>query len=409
MRAKAIRIACVVTAAACLFAAQGKSGPSVNRDEEIIFFPTNASLQEKASIVEFQVHGWVFERERHSLWRSAAVELLLKALDVDERALESDLFRQRAWMFLVDNERHKEVPVRIAGRVFRTNQSAADGHFTQTVRVDCRAVKSNADGCWLRYEALLPEGDARRFRGEAQVLAPRGVSIISDIDDTIKNSGVMDKKELLANTFFRTFQAVPGMSKAYQRWAAAGAVFHYVSLSPWQLYQPLSKFMEDEGFPRGSFHLKTFRLKDRSFYSLFSGASEAMKLAAIEQILHRYPERIFILVGDGGEKDPELYGELARRYPQQIAHIFIRNITRQNESDKRYRSAFAGVPSTTWSLFFDRPDKLLDYDVAALVEKADRDRVKKQRAGISVGERRGGSYGRLGGTVCAPPGGQKRE
>ena len=110
---------------------------------------------------------------------------------------------------------------------------------------------------------MTPAGDDRRFEGQVQLLGRTGISIVSDIDDTIKISEVPVRKELLANTFLRDFKAVPGMSEAYRQWVAAGASLHYVSASPWQLYSALSEFMEQQKFPKGSFHLRLFRLKDR--------------------------------------------------------------------------------------------------------------------------------------------------
>ena len=76
---------------------------------------------------------------------------------------------------------------------------------------------------------------------------------------------------------------VPGMAEAYDRWSKAGGVtFHYVSASPWQLFAPLEGFVRSNGFPAGSFNLKSFRWKDRSFFDLFKspGVAETLDWAA---------------------------------------------------------------------------------------------------------------------------------
>jgi phosphatidate phosphatase APP1 len=99
-----------------------------------------------------------------------------------------------------------------------------------------------------------------------------------------------------------------------------------VSASPWQLYIPLAEFLGKAGFPAGTFHMKDFRVKDRTFLALFADP-QAYKLRVITPILERFPERKFILVGDSGEKDPEIYGILARRFPRQIVAVLIRNVT----------------------------------------------------------------------------------
>ena len=154
-------------------------------------------------------------------------------------------------------------------------------------------------------------GDNRRFAGAVQLIGPRGFSVISDIDDTIKITEVGDRRALLANTFLREFREVPGMAALYRRWAKEGVFFHYVSASPWQLYAPLAAFLEAACYPSGSVHLKGFRWADTSLLDLFSSA-EKTKRQAIEPILALFPHRRFILVGDSGERDPEIYAALAR-------------------------------------------------------------------------------------------------
>jgi phosphatidate phosphatase APP1 len=64
-----------------------------------------------------------------------------------------------------------------------------------------------------------------------------------------------------------------------------------------------------------------------------------------------FPKRRFILVGDSGEKDPEIYGALARSQPGRIVGIFIRDVT--GDAAARYEAAFRGVPRETWAVFKD--------------------------------------------------------
>ena len=63
---------------------------------------------------------------------------------------------------------------------------------------------------------------------------------------TVKVSNVLNKRELLANTFLREFTPIEGMAALFRRWGRAhGAVFHYVSASPWQLQPELQAFLQD--------------------------------------------------------------------------------------------------------------------------------------------------------------------
>jgi phosphatidate phosphatase APP1 len=116
------------------------------------------------------------------------------------------------------------------------------------------------------------------------------------------------------------------------------------------LYPELEEFRRASDFPDGTFHLKTFRWKDESFFDLFQSPVE-YKLGVIEPLLEAFPRRRFRLVGDSGEADPEVYGELARRYPGQIERILIRELSGATRQSERYRAAFREVPAETWSLF----------------------------------------------------------
>jgi phosphatidate phosphatase APP1 len=213
---------------------------------------------------------------------------------------------------------------------------------------------------------VTSEDDARHFRGEVLLPPRHGVSVISDIDDTIKVSDVRDRRKLLRRTFVLPFEAVPGMAAAYTAWAEGGATFHYVSSSPWPLYEPLEQFASREGFPVGAYYLKPFGLRDRSLLDLFKSASET-KPPVIRAILDRYPRHRFVLVGDSGEKDPEVYGLIARERPAQLLHIFIRRIDGADNREERFAKAFAGLPAAQWTLFSD--PSVLPADLVAPLSK----------------------------------------
>jgi hypothetical protein len=306
------------------------------------------------------VHGWIYEPEKDSLARQTSLGLFRRFLGLDGELPETEIFRQRAWPFLVDNERGKRISIRLSEQVYDAGRSYANGHFERTFPASCNMIdellghKSAKDG-WLRFEAVTRPGDTRCFPGSVQMIGPTGFSVISDIDDTIKISDVADRKALLRNTFLHEFQPVPGMAERYARWAESGASFHYVSASPWQLYGPLSSFLQSNGFPRGSFHLRFFRWKDSTAFNLLE-APEAFKLQAIEAIAIRLPRRQFILVGDSGEQDPEVYGTLARKHPRQVLRIFIRDVTEQSADQPRYQQAFADFPREKWQIFREAAD-----------------------------------------------------
>ena len=73
----------------------------------------------------------------------------------------------------------------------------------------------------------------------------------------------------------------------------------------------------------------------------------------IETLLQRYPQRRFVLIGDSGDHDPEVYGVVARRFPRQVWRIFIHDVTNEPPISDRYRRAFEGVPANVWQVFTD--------------------------------------------------------
>jgi phosphatidate phosphatase APP1 len=175
--------------------------------------------------------------------------------------------------------------------------------------------------------------------GRIQLLKPNGLSVISDIDDTIKITELPAGMGIVVrNTFFRDFVAVPGMARRYRDLGADG--FHYVSGSPWQLFRPLSEFLEKAGFPMGSFHMKftpknVFTLDTwRSLSKLIGDATFNQKVKQISRILRHFPERRFILVGDSGERDPEVYRKIREDFGAQIQDIWIRDVVHRLEGMK---------------------------------------------------------------------------
>lgn len=333
-----------------LCTAQPLLASGLKTDEEILYFPTSAAWSVEEGGWQVPLHGLVFEAERDSLWRNGALEMLKRHLGLGPESDGSHTLRERGWPFLVDNERGKQITLQLASHRVDLTPSGANGHLYGELLLKEEGAHSTTANRWLNFYTLMPDGDPRSFSGEVELVAEEGVSVISDIDDTIKISNVLNREELLANTFLREFQPVPDMAELYRRWGEQGAAFHYVTGSPWQLYHALAAFIEKQGFPRGSFAMRNFRLKDSSFID-FLGSSHDFKVVIIEELLKRYPKRHFILVGDSGEQDPEVYGEIARRHPQQVAAIYIHNVTAESAEDARMQNAFAGVPVSGWRLF----------------------------------------------------------
>ncbi len=328
-------------------------------DQTVVFLSGMGS--EENGGWRLQIHGWVYESEFHKPLTS----LFRRAIRIREDELttaEAATFRERAQYFLVDNKRRKAISIRFGQMMFDMSPSLANGHFQTNLHIRSEEIDRYGLAAILNkpsaeFEMVPSAKEVRSVNGQIQLIPATGISVISDIDDTIKISNVRNRKELLRNTFCRPYEPVAGMAVVYRNWEKnSGARFHYVSASPWQLYVPLTEFIQSRGFPDGICHFKLFRWKDQTALDLFK-SPEKYKLATIVPLLKLFPHRKFVLVGDSGEKDPEIYGEIAREFPEQIVRILIRDVTSEPQASVRYKKAFSGISPNVWQIF-ETPDDL---------------------------------------------------
>ena len=185
-------------------------------------------------------------------------------------------------------------------------------------------------------EPLLKNGGMISAVG--QVLVPPDTArfgVISDLDDTVLTTNVTNKIKMfltvaLLNEYTRMpFKGVAAFYKALQKGATGSEnnPIFYVSSSPWNLYPLLTEFLKIQDIPLGPLFLKDF-----GNHTLFSsGEHKSHKINNIESVLNTYPHLPFVLIGDSGEQDPEIYSEIVRRYPQRIKVVYIRNINLKPE------------------------------------------------------------------------------
>lgn len=326
--------------------------------EQVLFFPTAAAHASARGDWQVEIRGRIYEPERNRV-TVQGLDALRRLFGLDGlNETEERTFRDRARLFLNESAEGKQVLVQVGKKLVRTARAGEGGLFTGRTIAPPDAGDPPAAGMpdrWVAARAVLRDTDKRGFGGVIQLVAPEGLSIVSDIDDTIKLTNVLDRREMARNTFARPFAPVSGMADLYTAWmkATPGIAFHYVSAGPWQLYEPLEKFRQSSGFPPGSFHLRELSLRKATSFGS-PEATRAHKLAEIEALVRLFPQRRFVLVGDSGEQDPEIYGEIARRYPRNVERILIRNVTSETQQSERYRRAFEGVPAGN-ALVFSEP------------------------------------------------------
>ena len=321
----------------------------VASDERVQFFPTIASRINSTHWL-IPIHGWIYEPELDSKKRKLVIKGMGKLFRVDDET-EKMYLNKRIMPFVADNKSMKYVKIQFhgeedGGESHRVKRSSKDGHFVNYLEVPEGHLRHN-NGI-VSYHAV---NEARNFEGHVHLVQEEGVSIISDIDDTIKVTNYLDKKEFYKNTFLREFKAVDGMQQLLQKCKRHyhNCSIHYVSASPYQLYEALSTFFREEGFPEATYHLKRIRIKDKTLFKFFEDPFE-YKLQQIEPIIQSFPKRKFVLIGDSGEKDPEIYKELFMKYPDQIEKIWIRNVNGATEE------RMEGVDKEKWRYFNDGYD-----------------------------------------------------
>ncbi len=193
------------------------------------------------------------------------------------------------------------------------------------------------DRLWheVTLELLEPQPQqGQPVRAATHVLTPPSTAsfgVISDIDDTIIQTHVTDKLKLMLTIALHNertrlpFQGVAAFYQALQQGVdgQANNPIFYVSSSPWNLYDLLAQFFKIHHLPMGPIFLKDYGL-----HSLLELTDHHRhKLSKIEPLFRLYPHLPFVLIGDSGEQDPEIYAEVVQKYPSRVPTIYIRNVT----------------------------------------------------------------------------------
>ena len=318
-----------------------RDGDQIDDDEKVVFFPSYGYFKSSQSKWVIIIQGQIFEPSVSSIKRSAAKSGF--EAHTGSTVQDEDEFWKRIRPFVSDNERGEKIKIKLGEKTYTMPDSSEGGHIKGKLTLTSSEVQQLVDSKgWITYTATSE--DNRTFTGKVQLIQANGVSIISDIDDTIMITEVYkDRKTMLINTFNRTKKAAPGMSAFYRQLNNSDTRFHYLSGSPWQLFPVLDEFLAVNSFPAGSFNMKELRANPISskFWDFIAGGStQELKKEVIKAILTSYPNRQFILIGDSGEHDPEIYGWAAVTYPNQVKEIYIRNVTQEKFGNQRMKDSF---------------------------------------------------------------------
>ena len=266
------------------------------------------------------------------------------------RALEDesiDLESQNIWHLIIntwkrfetDEIKHVGLTVTLPDNTKIKGVTDGKGYFKiEENLADIKAL-TNEEG-WLPFELSYTNVPRKRTiqnenRFPGQLLIPHGKAqfgVASDIDDTILHTGVVSmlKWKVVYNSVFKhanNRMPLEGAADFYHRLHKGASGFNnnpifYVSHSPWNLYRYLELFLRQNKFPKGPILLRSMSnlLKKKG------QGEKPQKQKEILNLLKTYPNLPFILIGDSGEHDPDIYIEITEEFPDRILAIYLRSV-----------------------------------------------------------------------------------
>ncbi|MDB2685843.1 DUF2183 domain-containing protein [Mariniblastus sp.] len=175
----------------------------------------------------------------------------------------------------------------------------------------------------------------------SKVLTPPAtarIGLISDIDDTILQTGAIELLTVAKLTFLhnaKTRKPLAGVAALYRAFQDGVFTDHpqnnpvfYVSSSPWNLHDLLEDFLEYSNIPFGPVLLRDLGFDENKFIA----EGHSHKLTKARTVMSAYPKMPFVLFGDSGQEDAHLYAEAAKSHPEQVKVIFIRDVDPEKTS-----------------------------------------------------------------------------
>jgi len=204
-----------------------------------------------------------------------------------------------------------------------------------------------------------------------------GWAVISDIDDTIKETLKSSPLGMISSTFVETPQPISGMPEFYKflKTKLNSPPFWYISASPYNLYPFLRAFREQH-YPTGELMLRETSIMNLGGFLLaLTAGVQAFKVERMKGVQKMFPGRKMICVGDSAQSDPEAYAQIYRDHPAWVRAIFIRKVTgvaemdeQRKNSPKRFEDTFKDVPQEVWYVYedpkelYEKVEKLLEDD-----------------------------------------------
>lgn len=301
--------------------------------------------KDKLQIINFQSYG----SATRLYVRGRAIED--ENIDLDQKGI-FNLMGNTWKRFETDEIKNSPLKITLSNGETVEGATDEDGYYLIDANIDGLQKLANDEG-WLNFELSFTDTNLKReivlqnrFPGEMLVPSVTAkFGVISDIDDTILHTGVVSslKWKVIINTMFKRAtkrKQLEGASDFYMKLHQgktgneANPIF-YVSHSPWNLYRYLELFLKTNNFPKGPLLLRSMA----SFRMRKKNDEKPQKQREISNLLKFYPNLPFILIGDSGEKDGDIYQEISRLFPGRIKAIYLRSVNHSKRM-KRIENLF---------------------------------------------------------------------
>ena len=243
----------------------------------------------------------------------------------------------------------------IAGAILRVEianteqETSTNENGFYSVTVSSPSLKPKSHNQWIACKAVMKHSETKyneKVSSWGEVLIPgtdADFGVISDIDDTIivsHSTQFLRKLRLMLLRNSRTRKPFPGVDAFYQALSKGvkgnnSNPFFYISSSEWALYDLIDDFCTYNKLPKGVFLLRELKV---SIWKLWKsgGGKHEHKFNKIDMLFKTYPNLNFVLIGDNGQQDTDIYTRIARRYPNRVKSIYIRTV--KKVKDRKMKS-----------------------------------------------------------------------
>lgn len=212
-------------------------------------------------------------------------------------------------------------------------------------------VRSNKEGYFEFHDSSLEPVSSvtvslpqHGYTSEVALLGSRdeaSLVIISDVDDTIMETGSISMAKMLETTLFGnslTRELVPGTAELVSDLHANGdhPVF-YVTSSPWNLANFLKRIFHRANLPQGGLFMTNWGLTPEQW---LTPSHDVHKRDSIGEVAKWYPNAKFVLIGDDSQRDPEIYMEALKEHgADKVLSILVRSVSGHQRANE-VREAF---------------------------------------------------------------------